>query len=53
MKKDVDLTPVISGNQLEKVEGYARSGIQAGAEAVHGGKRAERDRIFYGTNYFK
>ena len=25
-EEGVDLTPVISGNQLEKVEGYARSG---------------------------
>ena len=45
-EQGVDLTPVISRNQLEKVEGYARSGIQAGAEAVHGGKRAERDGYF-------
>ena len=41
-----DLTPVISEKQLEKVEGYARSGIQQGAEAVHGGKRVERDGYF-------
>jgi len=40
------LTPVISEKQLEKVEGYARSGIQQGAEAVHGGKRVERDGYF-------
>ena len=40
------LTPVISEKQLEKVEGYARSGIQQGAEAVHGGKRIERDGYF-------
>jgi acyl-CoA reductase-like NAD-dependent aldehyde dehydrogenase len=45
-EEGVDLTPVISGNQLEKVEGYARSGIQAGAEAVHGGKRADREGHF-------
>ena len=41
-----ELTPVISNTQLEKVEGYARSGIQAGAEAVHGGKRIDRDGYF-------
>jgi len=41
-----ELTPVISEKQLEKVEGYARSGIQQGAEAVHGGKRVERDGYF-------
>jgi aldehyde dehydrogenase (NAD+)/betaine-aldehyde dehydrogenase len=45
-EEGVDLTPVISDNQLEKVEGYARSGIQAGAEAVHGGKRADREGHF-------
>ena len=39
-EEGVDLTPIISAKQLEKVEGYARSGVQAGAEAVHGGKRA-------------
>ena len=41
-----ELTPVISQNQLDKVEGYARSGIQAGAEAVHGGKRVDREGYF-------
>ena len=44
--KDTDLTPVISENQLQKVEGYARSGIQEGAEAAHGGKRVDRDGYF-------
>ena len=41
-----ELTPVISSNQLDKVEGYARSGIQQGAEAVHGGKRVDREGYF-------
>ena len=41
-----ELTPVISSNQLDKVEGYARSGIQQGAEAVHGGKRLDREGYF-------
>ena len=45
-EEGVGLTPVISEKQLEKVEGYARSGIQQGAEAVHGGKRIERDGYF-------
>ena len=44
--KDTDLTPVISENQLQKVEGYARSGIQEGAEAAHGGKRVDREGYF-------
>ena len=46
IEKDTDLTPVISENQLQKVEGYARSGIQEGAEASHGGKRVDRDGYF-------
>lgn len=46
IEKETDLTPVISENQLQKVEGYARSGIQEGAEAAHGGKRIERDGYF-------
>tara|TARA_B100001123_G_scaffold283080_1_gene315383 strand:- start:149 stop:1582 length:1434 start_codon:yes stop_codon:yes gene_type:complete len=45
-EEGTELTPVISSNQLEKVEGYARSGIQAGAEAVHGGKRIDRKGYF-------
>jgi len=45
-EEGTDLTPVISSNQLEKVEGHARSGVQAGAEAVHGGKRADREGYF-------
>ena len=45
-EKGIDCTPVISKNQLEKVEGYARSGIQEGAEAAHGGKRVDRDGYF-------
>ncbi len=46
IEKDTDLTPVISENQLQKVEGYARSGIQEGAEAAHGGKRIQREGYF-------
>ena len=47
------LTPVISEKQLEKVEGYARSGIQQGAEAVHGGKRAESEGYFMEATVLK
>ena len=46
-EEGTDCTPVISKNQLEKVEGYARSGIQAGAEAVAGGKACERKGYFF------
>ena len=43
----IDCTPVISKNQLEKIEGYTRSGIQAGAEAAAGGKVCEREGYFF------
>jgi len=46
------LTPVISGPQLDKIEGYCRSGIQAGATAVIGGKRAEREGYFMQPTIF-
>ena len=46
-EKDTDCTPVISKNQLEKIEGYSRSGIQAGAEAVAGGKKCDRKGYFF------
>ena len=46
-ESDTDCTPIISKNQLEKVEGYSRSGIQAGAEAVAGGKICDRKGYFF------
>ncbi len=46
------LTPLISANQLEKVEGYCRSGIQAGAKPVIGGKRADRPGYFMSPTVF-
>jgi aldehyde dehydrogenase (NAD+) len=46
------LTPVISKPQLDKIEGYCRSGIQAGATAVIGGRRAERDGHFMQATIF-
>ena len=52
-EKGIDCTPVISKNQLEKVEGYARSGIQAGAEAVAGGKKIEGKGYFFESTILK
>ena len=46
-EEGIDCTPVISKSQLEKVEGYARSGVQAGAEAVTGGNRCDRKGHFF------
>ena len=47
-----ELTPVISEKQLQKVENYARSGVQAGAEAVAGGKRLDRQGYFFEATVF-
>ena len=47
-----ELTPVISEEQVQKVENYSRSGQQAGAEAVAGGKRVEGDGYFFEATVF-
>ena len=46
-EEGVDLTPVISEEQLQKVENYARSGLQAGATAISGGNRVDRKGYFF------
>src|SRR5262249_3460804 len=46
------LTPVISKNQLDKIERYCQSGIQAGADAVIGGRRADRPGHFMAPTVF-
>ena len=46
-EEGVDLTPVISEEQLQKVENYARAGVQAGAKAVSGGNRVDRKGFFF------
>ena len=46
-EQGIDCTPIISKNQIEKVEGYARSGLQSGAEAVAGGKRIDGKGYFF------
>ena len=46
-EEGVDLTPIISEDQLQKVENYARSGLQSGANAVYGGKRVDRKGYFF------
>ncbi|MGY9025967.1 MAG: aldehyde dehydrogenase family protein [Candidatus Pelagibacterales bacterium] len=48
----VELTPLISEQQLQKVENFSRSGQQAGAEAVAGGKRIDRDGYFFEATVF-
>ena len=48
----VELTPLISEQQLQKVENYARSGQQAGATAVAGGKRIDREGYFFEATVF-
>ncbi len=39
--EDRELTPVISADQLDRVEGYCLAGTQEGAKAVLGGKRLQ------------
>ncbi|MCI5109687.1 MAG: aldehyde dehydrogenase family protein [Marivita sp.] len=39
--EDSDITPLISPEQLNRVENYAQIGIQEGARAVTGGKRID------------
>ena len=46
-EEGVDLTPVISEEQLQKVENFARSGLQAGATAISGGHRVDRKGYFF------
>jgi aldehyde dehydrogenase (NAD+) len=48
----VELTPLISEQQLQKVENYARSGQQAGATAVAGGNRIDREGYFFEATVF-
>ena len=46
-EEGVDLTPVISEEQLQKIENYARSGLQAGANVISGGNRIDRKGYFF------
>jgi len=39
--EDSDITPLISPQQLDRVEGYAQIGVQEGARAVTGGRRID------------
>ena len=47
-----ELTPLISEDQIQKVENYSRSGQQAGAEAVAGGKRVDSEGYFFEATVF-
>ena len=46
------ITPVISEEQLQKIENYSRSGQQAGANAVAGGNRVDRKGYFFEATVF-
>ena len=50
IEKDTDLTPVISENQLQKVEGYARSGIKKEQSSIWW-KRLEREDILWNQQF--
>lgn len=44
---DCEITPLISASQLDRVEGYAKNGVEEGARAVTGGRRLDNS-----TGYF-
>ena len=44
-----DVTPLISGEQLQRVANYCQSGIQSGANLVSGGEKFDHNK----GNYFK
>ena len=44
--EDADITPLISAEQLDRVDTYAQIGVQQGARAVAGGHRLERPGNF-------
>ncbi|MBZ0122914.1 MAG: aldehyde dehydrogenase family protein [Roseovarius sp.] len=43
---DPDITPLISADQLAKVDNYAQIGVQQGARAVAGGRKLDREGYF-------
>lgn len=43
---DPDITPLISADQLAKVDNYAQIGVQQGARAVAGGRKLDREGFF-------
>lgn len=43
---DPDITPLISAEQLARVDNYAQIGVQEGARAIAGGRRIDRDGFF-------
>ncbi|MGE0652581.1 MAG: aldehyde dehydrogenase family protein [Alphaproteobacteria bacterium] len=46
--EDPDITPLISAEQLDKVDNYAKIGVQQGARAVAGGRKIDREGNFMG-----
>lgn len=44
--EDPDITPLISAEQLAKVDTYAQIGVQQGARAVAGGRKLDREGNF-------
>lgn len=43
---DTDIGPLVSAQQLDRVSGYVRSGLAAGAKVIVGGAALERDGYF-------
>ncbi len=46
-EESVDLGPLISAKQLERVSGYVESGVSAGARVVSGGRRVGTEGYFF------
>ena len=44
--EDADIAPLISADQLTRVDNYAQIGVQQGARAAAGGRKLERDGYF-------
>jgi acyl-CoA reductase-like NAD-dependent aldehyde dehydrogenase len=47
--EDPDIAPLISADQLAKVDNYAQIGVQEGARAVAGGRKLDREGFFMAT----
>lgn len=41
LDEGTDMGPLVSGKQRERIEAYVKSGIEEGANLIHGGKRPE------------
>ena len=52
IESDTDMGPVISQDQLDRVMGYIKAGLAAGAKAVTGGGKVDRNGYFVQPTIF-